>query len=571
MTRKHQAHVEHHKRSREEIAKIEIGHTDISPAVTRTLSFGFIAVLLAVPIIQTIRELPSVPQWTAPFVFLWPKSSEIKSIVSPPDGEGRFAQAKAMNQRLLIDISEYEKELKDRDVMVQWLIPRMQSIITGGLRGGNEKAYCGRDGWLFYRDDVDSLTGRGFLDPAALRQRAASGNELVAPPQPDPVKAIVDFRDQLAARGIELIIVPAPVKPSVQPEFYSSRYEGRSVIVQNPSFVEFKDRLTKADVSVFDPAELFAKDKASKPSEQLYLKTDTHWTPQAMERTAAALAAFAREKTTLSPASPDRYSTAEKTIAGVGDIALMLKLPKEQAIYPPEKLTIRQVIEDDLLWRPDTSAEVLFLGDSFANIYSLEPMGFGESAGFVEHISLALGLPVDAITQNDAGSHATRTTLSNNMRKGRDRLEGKKLVIWEFASRELSSGDWKLLSMELGEKRESDLYVPTSTEPVEVRAVVLAATRAPIPGSVPYKDHIIMVHLDEIESTDDPQANGKAAVAFIWSMRDNILTPASRYRPGDVVKLKLRPWADVESQFGAFNRREFDDIDLMLADPVWAE
>jgi len=559
------------KLSREDIAKIEIGHTEASPVVSRVLAFAFIAVLLAVPVFQTIRELPGVPQWTAPAVFLWPKSAELKTLVNPADGEGRFAQAKAINQRMLIDIAEYETELKDRDAMVQWLIPRMQTIITGVLRGGNEKAYCGHDGWLFYRDDIDSLTSRGFLEPSVLRQRAASGSELMAPPQPDPVLAIVDFRDQLAARGIELIIVPAPVKPTVHPEFYSRRYEGRSVMVQNPSYGEFKERLADAGVAIFDPADLFIEDKANNPDEPLYLKTDTHWTPQTMERTAAALAEFAREKADLSAGSPERYTTEEMTIDAMGDIALMLNLPDGQDIYPPETMTIRQVMEDDLLWRPETSAEVLFLGDSFANIYSLQPMGFGESAGFVEHISHALGLPVDAITQNDAGSHATRATLSNHLRSGRDRLDGKKLVIWEFASRELARGDWKLLSMELGEERESDMYVPSSSEPVEVRATVLAATRAPIPGSVPYKDHIIMVHLDDLQSTDDPDANGKAAVAFTWSMRDNVLTPASRYRPGDVVTLKLQPWADVESQYGAFNRREFDDIDLMLEDPVWAE
>ena len=60
------------------------------------------------------------------------------------------------------------------------------------------------DGWLFYRPDVDYVTGPPFLDPATLRHRA-----LAAGVQPDPVKAIVDFRDQLAARGIDLIAVPS--------------------------------------------------------------------------------------------------------------------------------------------------------------------------------------------------------------------------------------------------------------------------------------------------------------------------------------------------------------------------
>jgi alginate O-acetyltransferase complex protein AlgJ len=33
--------------------------------------------------------------------------------------------------------------------------------------------------------------------------------------------------------------------------------------------------------------------------------------------------------------------------------------------------------------------------------------------------------------------------LADAIRAGEDRLAGKKAVIWEFASRELSVGDWK--------------------------------------------------------------------------------------------------------------------------------
>ena len=41
--------------------------------------------------------------------------------------------------------------------------------------------------------------GRGFLDPTHLRKRALAGEEWQEPPQPDPLAAVVDFRDRLAA------------------------------------------------------------------------------------------------------------------------------------------------------------------------------------------------------------------------------------------------------------------------------------------------------------------------------------------------------------------------------------
>jgi alginate O-acetyltransferase complex protein AlgJ len=150
-------------------------------------------------------------------------------------------------------------------------------------------------------------------------------------------------------------------------------------------------------------------------------------------------------------------------------------------------------------------------------------------------------------------------------------LAGKKLVIWEFAARELASGDWKRLSMTLGEKHDAGMYVPVAGKTVEIRGVVRAASPAPRPGSVPYKDHIVMMHLAEIESTDDPAADGKEAVAFVWSMRDNVATAASRYRPGDAVRLRLRPWADVAEKYEAINRSELEDEELLLAEPAWGQ
>ncbi len=569
MTHTPHSHGEIRKHSREEQAKIEIGHTESTPAVNRVLTLVFLAVIVAVPLLQTAREAPALPQWCEVFTFLWPKPAELKAVARGGGAGGRFAAGKALNERLLRDIANYERELKDRDTLVQRLIPRMQTVITGWLRGGNEDAYCGRDGWLFYRRDIDSLTGRGFLEPAVLRQRAATGSEVRAPPQPDPLLAIVEFRDQLAARGIALIVVPAPVKPSLHPEFHSRRYAGRSVVVQNPSFAAFKRRLADARVAVFDPSDLLAEAKARAPAAPLYLKTDTHWTPAAMELTAVGLAAFARRTVVLPAPQEARFTAVGKAVTALGDVAQMLKLPAGQQAFPPEQVRVRQVLDGNGPWRPAAAAEVLLLGDSFANIYSLAPMGWGEGAGFAEHLSLALGLPVDAICRNDAGSHATRQMLANELQRGHDRLAGKQLVIWEFAARELAGGDWKRLPLALGTRTAAGFYAPAAGRTVDVRAVVRAASPAPRPGSVPYKDHILMLHLAELATAEDPSAAGREAVAFAWSMRDNRPSPASRYRPGDAVRLRLRPWSEVSPACERINRSELDDERLQLAEAAW--
>ena len=68
------------------------------------------------------------------------------------------------------------------------------------LGAGNEQAYVGKDGWLFYRPGFDHVTGPPFLDEKRLERTSKNS----AMRQPDPVKAILDFKEQLAERGIKL-------------------------------------------------------------------------------------------------------------------------------------------------------------------------------------------------------------------------------------------------------------------------------------------------------------------------------------------------------------------------------
>ncbi len=561
--------------SREEIAKIEIGHTESTRAINVSLTLFFIATITIVPLLQMGREFTairdgketerSLPQSFDVLSLFQTKDTELKAREKEKDG--LLAAGSRVNNQILGNIKRYETELKERDELMQWLIPRVQVPVTAWLKGGNEDAYCGRDGWLFYRKDIDSLTGRGFLDPEILARRAASGSELEAPPQPDPLKAILQFRDQLAERGIALIVMPAPVKPTIHPEQHSARYEGRNEAVQNPSFDEFLERLASSKVACFDPAPLLVQSKEG--GAPPYLKTDTHWTPEGMELAAKALSEFARKTVSLSPAT-DRFTAAAKEVTNLGDVAMMLKFPDKFKVFAPETVTVRQVLDGNQPWQRDPKSEILLLGDSFTNIFSLAPMGWGEGAGLAEHLSLALGLPVDAITQNDAGSFATRKMLAEELLKGNDRLAGKKLVIWEFASRELASGDWKQIQMALGEKREASMYVPPTGKTVDIRGVVRAASPADKPGDI-YKDHIIMLHLAEMTSAEDPSADGQEAVVYVWSKRDNVQTPRAGWRAGDTVTLRLRPWADLNGKYEAIQRTQLEDDNLILADPTWGE
>src|SRR5262249_49176167 len=113
-------------------------------------------------------------------------------------------------------------------------------------------------------------------------------------------------------------------------------------------------------------------------------------------------------------------------------------------------------IEDEIgnAWEPDPGSDVLLLGDSFTNVFSLEQMGWGTAAGLGPRLSLGLGGPLDRVAQNDSRGFLTGQALARALACGEDRLANKRVVIWEFASRELSVGDWRPVAWE-GERTPS--------------------------------------------------------------------------------------------------------------------
>ena len=62
------------------------------------------------------------------------------------------------------------------------------------------------------------MIGRGFLESGQLARRTASGDSLFQAAAPDPRPALRAFNDALDRRGITLVLMPTPVKPSIHPE-----------------------------------------------------------------------------------------------------------------------------------------------------------------------------------------------------------------------------------------------------------------------------------------------------------------------------------------------------------------
>ncbi len=387
-------------------------HTRVSRSVAWTMILLFLGIILTVPISELVAE------------FAEGKHLRVLNLFTM----GRFPTKG--------DLRQYEETLEERSLLVRYVQPRMQEMLTsrGGFASSN--VVLGQEDWLFYRPGVDSVTGNGFLEPITLRTRARNLRDAVSTEtiSSDPRPAILEFHWQVRAAGGHLVLMPTPDKASIHAAQLSRAAQPFPV---NPSWVQFVQEMRAAGVDVFD-----ATPRATSSSQIRFLRHDTHWTPQWMDDVSNQLAAHIQPM--LSAREPTTIQLEQVSVSNMGDLVEMLRLPATQQRFLPQRVILERVRspKGESL-RPDNDSDVLLLGDSFANIYSAAQMGWGESSGLPEHLAYHLHRPVDWIARNDAGAHATREILSGQMAQGRNRLAGKKVVIWQFTARELSFGDWK--------------------------------------------------------------------------------------------------------------------------------
>ena len=206
-------------------------------------------------------------------------------------------------------------------------------------------------------------------------------------PQPDPRPAILAFHRELAALGITLIVMPTPVKPGVHPENLVASYPPDGGTAQNASYARVR-RVARArrhrPVRSRRASWKTDADQACSTSPATRTGGPRRWSSS---RSASRRSSSAARSCLLAGAAG--YRIEEQEITNQGDTAAMLDLPTGQRLYPPERVVISRVLNaDGSAWRSDRAADVLVLGDSFSNIYSLASMGWGDAAGLVEQSEL---------------------------------------------------------------------------------------------------------------------------------------------------------------------------------------
>jgi alginate O-acetyltransferase complex protein AlgJ len=270
-----------------------------------------------------------------------------------------------------------------------------------------------------------------------------------------------------------------------------------------------------------------------------------------------------------------RFTRERRQISHRGDIAALLDLDG-----PPETVEIRPLQPTPKESRP---APVIVLGDSYTNIYAsaeafagageTDDAGWGSDAGLAEQLAFHLGAPVERIALNDDGAFASRLELARRVRAarraGRDPFDGVSVVVWQFATRELSLGDWRHIDLDAADTAEAETQesLPAARR---VRARITARAALPAPGG-PYPEALVALRIEEIESLDAQPAPAPEGVVYVLAVRENRAVPeVSALGRGDRVELRLWDFEDetVAKRYSVLRRTELDDPDALLL-PAW--
>lgn len=330
----------------------------------------------------------------------------------------------------------WDRQVRDNSIVAKAIRPTVLQCQFDLFGDAGAKALVGREGWLFYKPDVDFLVQPridqdrfylGAFDTTLDGRRQNLRN---------PMVAIRDVHRQLAKRGIRLVVVPVPGKPSIYPEMLAGPIAPLEV---SPTL----DLLDSLRASGIDAVDLVRPLRAAKPSTTtaLYLERDTHWSP-----TGVGIAAdvIARHLSLIPDVSSRRDSTRfrarDTLVERWGDLSEMSNLPRRREIWSTESVKAHQVVDSgDRLYADSDSAAVLWLGDSYSRIYQTDAP---RAAGIIAQVALRLGQPLSSVVNDGGASTVVRQKLSRKS----ELLRHAKVVVWEFVERDVRFGDkgWSL-------------------------------------------------------------------------------------------------------------------------------
>ena len=204
----------------------------------------------------------------------------------------------------------------------------------------------GREGFLYEKVYVDAFNANGQRGEAELRDVSASTRRL---------------QDRLARDGIAFLLVIAPSKAEIYPEFLPPEADVAGRSGRRSNYQNIIGFLRQDGVNLVDAHELFLQWKGVPDAPLLFAKGGTHWNEYGAARIVEQITGRLRELTGKDlPAARITGSVTNRTIAGAdNDLAELLNLWSGRPLAGPQVHPVAETMAGG------HAPDILFIGDSF--------------------------------------------------------------------------------------------------------------------------------------------------------------------------------------------------------------
>ena len=313
-----------------------------------------------------------------------------------------------------------------------WAETAQQQMISLAVSADENGVVQGKDGWLFLQEELEHLGSKAFYGEGVIE-----GSRATKPEFADPLPAIVDFNRQLNDRGIDLVFALVPPKALIYNDKLPGNVSMETILELDQVYVDFYAKLSEQGVHVLDLIPLF---RAAREKEQLYCKTDTHFSGAGLRLVATELSTEVRKKDWYVGITKKAYAKDQQELSIHGDLSVMEKSDVKENLAL-EFVTDAATGKAEL---PDQDSPVLLLGDSHTLVFSVGGDLHSSGAGLFDQLSADLEFPIDLLGVRGSGATPSRIKLYQRSRKEALFLEKKKIVLWCLSARELTgSGGWR--------------------------------------------------------------------------------------------------------------------------------
>lgn len=300
--------------------------------------------------------------------------------------------------------SSFEKHY-DKGVVLKDFGTNAWAALEYGVFGeGRPGVVIGRNDWLYTAEE---------FDPPKSPVQVAENWQLIR-----------GVQAELKRRGIELVVLLLPAKARLYPEHLA---EQKPVDLQQTLY---QSSLQQMQQFGLQGPQLLSPLLEGKHQHEVFLRTDTHWTPFGASVVAAATAAYLREQTEWQGGNQD-YQT-QVTGSGIhkGDLLSYLPLaPYFEGLQPPAELLEKRLTEQsgeggDLFGA--STPELALVGTSYSANPKWNFLG-----------ALREALRADLYSYAEDG-HGPLVPMLRLLAKGEEETQGLRVVLWEVPERYLA-------------------------------------------------------------------------------------------------------------------------------------